>query len=143
MEEVRLAEQLGQMNLEHLKELYRLGESLTVQGEEGVLFCLYHARRSMLPGEIMARMGLTTGRVANILRQLEGKGLILRMQDAGDRRRVHVSLTEQGEALANRRYLEFTRRHQALLSYLGDADAREMLRLMQRCLSYFRAQPES
>ena len=137
MEDNRLTEQLVQMHFEHLKELYRLSDAVIAQGEDGVLLCLYHVNRSMLPGEIMARMGLTTGRVANILRRLEEKGLVLRLQDADDRRRVHVSLTDAGAEAAKALHVDFSRRQGALLGYLGEEDAREALRLLGRCLNYY------
>lgn len=142
VEDNRLTEQLIQMHFDHLKELYRLSDAVIAQGEDGVLLCLYRVNRSMLPGEIMSRMGLTTGRVANILRRLEEKGLVLRLQDADDRRRVHVSLTDAGVEAAKALHRDFTRRQASLLDYLGDEDAREALRLLGRCLSYYRAGAE-
>ena len=142
MESDRLTELLIQMHVDHLKELYRLGESLVAPGEEGVLLCLYREERSMLPGEIMGRMGLTTGRVANILRRLEEKGLVLRLQDGEDRRKVHVSLTEAGADGAEKLHRDFVAKQQALLDYLGESDARETVRLLGRCLSYYQTHSE-
>ena len=139
MEDSRLTEQLVQMHAEYLKELVQLSEDIVAQGEDGVLFCLYRAERSMLPGEIMARMGLTTGRIANILKRLEEKGLVMRLQDAQDRRKVHVSLTDAGSRSARSFLTRYVTRHQALIDYLGERDAGEMVRLLSRTLDYYRA----
>ena len=131
---------MDQMHYEHLKELYQLSELLAAQGESGVLFCLRYANRPMLPGELMNRMGLTTGRVANILKRLEEKALVQRIPDAKDRRRVHVSLTPEGAAAAEREYRDIGARHARLLAHLGPDDAAELLRLMERCLEWLASQ---
>ncbi|MBQ8081217.1 MAG: winged helix DNA-binding protein [Clostridia bacterium] len=134
----RQAEQLSMLHYEHLKELSLLAANIAGQGEDGVLLCLYVAGRTMLSGDIVDKTGLTTGRVANILRQLEGKRLIRRFQDAADRRRVHVSLTPEGFARAEALNAEANLAHQKLLAYLGERDSAELIRIMQRCFAYSR-----
>lgn len=135
MDNHALAERLMDACLNHIKALYRLSETVAPQGEDGALLCLRACRRPMLSGELVDRLGLTTGRVANILRQLEDKGLIERVQDTGDRRRVHVSLTRDGSAQADRLYDAHVRAQQTLLGALSEADAREAVRLLERCLA--------
>ena len=139
MENHALAEQMIQLCLDHFKATCRLSEAVALQGEDGALLCLRACERPMLSGELVERLGLTTGRVANILRQLEDKGLVRRVQDLGDRRRVHVSLTDEGAARADERYAALVRAHQRLLDGLGEADSREAVRLMRRCLAYYQA----
>ena len=106
------------------------------KGEAGVLLCLHQQGDSMLSGELMERMGLTTGRIANILKQMEQKGLIARCHDSGDRRRVYVSLTELGASCAEERLRQMNEAHVRILQNLGEEDAKELVRLMERCLDF-------
>ena len=133
-----LAEQLTQMHFTHLKELSRMGERVIAQGEDGVLLCLYSMRRPMLSGDLVEHMGLTTGRVANILKRLEQKGLILRTQDDEDRRKAHVSLTERGEALAQQKYADILQAYRQLLAHLGEHDSKDLIRILSRCMGFYR-----
>jgi len=142
MDYAALAEQAGRMQCEGLKELGRLAGLFAAQGESSVLLCLRRRNESMLSGELMERLGLTTGRVANLLRQMERKGLVLRRQDQSDRRRVYVVLTGLGEEAAEAQYRAVMGASRRLLEYLGEDDARELLRLMKRCMACMRALPD-
>ena len=80
--------------------------------------------------------GRTSGRVANILKQLESKGLIIRKRDDEDQRKVMVSLTSDGldkSAAAFRNLVDMNR---DLLMYLGDEDARDFIRVFERTLDF-------
>lgn len=132
-----LAEQVTQLCLERFRALYRLSEAVLPKGEDGALLCLREGGRPMLSGELVDRLGLTTGRVANILRQLEQKGLVRRAQDCDDRRRVHVALTDDGQARADERYAALVNAHCDLMDGLGEADSREAARLLERSLAHF------
>ena len=91
------------MHLEYMRVLDDIVERSATRGESGVLLYLYHVDRPMYPGELTEKLGLTTGRIANILKELERERLILRTPDVLDKRRVRVALTPEGEALARRR----------------------------------------
>ncbi|MGN0667091.1 MAG: MarR family transcriptional regulator [Huintestinicola sp.] len=68
-----------------------------MRGECKVLsYILNENRNDILPGEIAAGLEMTGGRIAGILRTLESKGYIVRRSDDEDRRRVLVSLTDNG-----------------------------------------------
>ena len=56
----------------------------------------------MTAGELSSRLSMATSRVAAVLGSLEKKGLLERENDAVDRRRVLVSLTQAGEALCEK-----------------------------------------
>ena len=49
-------------------------------------------------GAIARRVSLSQATVTSIMGRLEAKGLVVRAKSAGDRRRVEVSLTEEGRA---------------------------------------------
>lgn len=136
--ENRQAAYLTRMRYAHAKELSRLGLFTAASGEDGVLLCLYAHRDPLLSGDVTDKTGLTSGRVANILKQLEKKQLIQRLQDAEDKRRIHVRLTSRGRTQAEALIQSLHGQYSGLLSYLGERDGSELIRLLDRCLLYAR-----
>ena len=53
--------------------------------------------RKYQPGELAKELGLTTARIASILKTLEKKGYILRECSPEDKRKVFVEITENGK----------------------------------------------
>ena len=103
-------------------------------GERGILLYLHNIRDGVLSGDLSRDLGITTGRTAIALKNLEKKGLVSRSISETDRRCVVVHITEQGHAAAQ----EF-RRHAletlaATLSRLGEEDARTYVRLIKKIL---------
>ena len=131
-----MAERVCRMSFSHMRDLYRLCQSMAAQGEDAVILCLYLTNRPMFAGEFLEKLGLTTGRIANILKRLEEKSLVTRISDREDRRRVSVSLTEAGRQQAERQYLQSVQNHRELLAYLGEADAQELIRILSRALEF-------
>ena len=130
----QLAEELTRLHFENLSEVNRLESMVSNRGEDGVVLCLYSSERPLLAGELGEQTGLSTGRIANILRKLEEKGLVRRMQGELDRRCVHVSLTEQGSTYAQGLKNSAIQAHGELLERLGSTDATEFVRIMRRCI---------
>ena len=132
MDNQKLAEQICRMNIENLRQISRLSQAALAQGEDAVLMSLYFWDRPVFAGEFIEKLGLTTGRIANILKKLEEKRYINRTADREDRRRVYVSLTESGRQHAERRYEAMFRVHRELLDRLGPEDAMELMRILGR-----------
>jgi DNA-binding MarR family transcriptional regulator len=131
----QLAEELTRLHYENPVDIGRLGAIVPTRGEDIIVFCLYSSDGALLAGELGERTGLSTGRISNILRQLEGKGLVRRLQDEHDHRRVHVSLTEKGRAYAQQLETNAIEAHGALLERLGAHDAAELVRIVRRCIA--------
>ena len=53
----------------------------------------------LMVSEIGERLFLDYGTLTPLLKRLEAGGLVTRVRDAGDERRVHIKLTAQGRAL--------------------------------------------
>ena len=130
------AEKFSMFLYGHLKELGRLSAVVASQGEDGILSCLHAAGRELLSGELVARTGLTTGRIANILGQLEHKQMIERVQDGNDRRCVHVRLTQAGLKRAEALSAQSVSTIAKLFEHLGEKDSRELMRLSERCVRF-------
>ena len=135
MDENRLGEALWTMHLENMHALDSIVENSKTRGENGVLLYLYHVGRPLFPGDLTGNLGLTTGRIANILKMLEKSGYVVRRPDAVDKRRVLVALTPAGEKAAARRNEEAISYHTKLLSQLKPDEAKLFLDVLKRIVS--------
>ncbi|MEJ2315446.1 MAG: MarR family transcriptional regulator [Gammaproteobacteria bacterium] len=75
-----------------------LAASHGLTGPQALLLkALQHGKLSA--GELASRVSLSQGTVTDILNRLEKRGLIMRLRDTTDRRRVLVEATQQGLAV--------------------------------------------
>ena len=132
MDAMKLGETLWLMHLENMRALDQIVEKSRTRGESGVLLYLYHVNRPMFSGELTEKMGLTSGRIANILKGLESSGLVARTPDAQDKRRVQVALTPAGEAIAQQKNQDAIAFHAQLLSRLEEGEAQYFLDICAR-----------
>lgn len=86
------------------------------------------------PSKLRRSMGVSSARIAALLKHLEQKGWISRSADEHDERRVNVSLTDAGRELINSRRREAIERVAAALRSLGEEDTHEYVRLQQKML---------
>lgn len=104
----------------------------SASGEEGLLHYLAYKHDGVYSGVLKEQLGVGSGRMADILRRLEEKELIVRREDTEDCRRVVVHITELGREHAismNRRVLAWYGR---LREYLGEEDCQELIRLLKK-----------
>lgn len=107
-------------------------------GEDGVLYRLFIGREEgELAGDLARSMGLTSGRIANILKQLESKGYVKRTTGKSDRRQVNVRLTEQGRSHIQDVYEDNIRLIEENLRLLGKDDAGTYIRILGRIVELF------
>lgn len=92
-------------------------------------------RREAQPAEISASMEVSTARVTALLNGLERKGWVRRRPDPADRRKIRVAVTAAGEAVARRHRDAMLAYAERLLDGLGERDARELLRIMDRLIA--------
>ena len=132
MDATRLGESLWTAHMERMRTLEQILNRSCTRGESGVLMYLYHISHPMYPGELTEKLGLTTGRIANILRALESDGLIVRTPDVEDKRRVQVRLTPRGEAMAQAQYREAMAFHTRVTARLTPEETRQLLDMLVR-----------
>lgn len=72
-------------------------------GGEFFALSLLLAGAPSCPSALSRSMGVSSARIAALLKHLEQKGLVLRRTDEHDERRVNVSLTDAGRKLINER----------------------------------------
>ncbi len=130
--------QLAEKMLDIRAQLSHLpaGEAVTEAsgGEYLALSFLLMKGEKSCPSELRDRMGVTSARIAAMLKHLEQKGWVKRSADPDDERRVIVSLTGDGRAMINEWRSEALGRVAAALGALGEEEAREYVRLQQKLL---------
>lgn len=72
-------------------------------------------RGEMPQKELQKMLGIQAGSMSEIAAKLEGKGLIVRVRNEEDRRKVSLSITEQGRAWVSQRDEEHILRRRAEL----------------------------
>ena len=103
--------------------------SESLRGEAFALQYIAHHDGPVLPGEISGEMGISSARIAAALNSLEKKGLVMRRIDPDDRRRILVTLTQQGTEQARAHTEELLNNITQMLSVLDEHDAREYVRI--------------
>ena len=119
--------------IEKLQELNKIQRQkdidMELHGEPLVLRCIYQSNGGIWPKEIGEFMGVTSARVANVLNNLEDKGLITREIDKDDRRNIIVKVTQEGEIAAKESMRQFMEKAEVVLNLLGEKDAKEYIRI--------------
>ena len=113
---IRLAERV------HSSDAFRCMDEANA-GIGGTLRMLAEARKAetvVTAGDIAERLGVTTARVAALLKRLESKGLIARRRSEVDARVTEVVLTDKGAACVHAFYGEMRAQVAILIDELGE-----------------------
>lgn len=94
-----------------------------------IMRMLFDAEQPVLAGEISEKLELSTARVATALKTLESRGNIVRHAAESDRRKVEVSLTEQGKKALSRATDELFSLIGFMIEQVGEKDIWEFLRI--------------
>ena len=129
-----MAEEFCQMRIKNAKTAARIEDTVTVKGETNVLLLLAGAKEAILAGRIAKELNLSASRGTNILNSLEKKGLLERSSDKEDRRKVYISLTDEGKQLIARKHDEMVGRLEKVFYSLGEEDSKEYIRIMKKLL---------
>jgi DNA-binding MarR family transcriptional regulator len=88
--------------------------------------------------ELSAKLDVTPANMTHAIDPLVKKGYVERLDDPKDRRLVLIRPTEKGiEAVVSLRDA-FMKKCEGLMKFLGEDDTREMVRLMNLALNYFK-----
>lgn len=93
------------------------------------------------PGMLAACSHATPGAVSQTLKSLEEKGLIVRRRGEGDSRSVTISLTDTGHEFEKEGRRLHDERFMHMLEFLGEDDAREFVRIVNRMLEFEESHP--
>ena len=87
--------------------------------------------------ELCKRLNLVPGRMADILKRLEQKELILRIRMEDDRRVVKAHITDKGRQVSREKREEISREYEGLFKILDENEVKELIRLLRIVLSYY------
>lgn len=119
--------------LDHKKKRPPHGDmSASMRGEMAVMCMLANEEKPVTAGSISSTLHMTTSRIAAVLGSLQKKKLIERICDEKDKRRVLVTLTDEGMDFCKKRKQHIIDDMSYMLSQLGEEDARQFVRLMKR-----------
>ena len=96
------------------------------------LAVLEGAREPLSPTTIADRLIVTTASVTSLLDTLERRGLVERRADPSDRRRLLVSITDDGVAVVNAFLPELVALQTAAMSTLSEQQRRQLIGLLTR-----------
>lgn len=86
--------------------------------------------------ETSTKMEVTSPTITQLIKGLEAKGFVTRLNDQVDRRVVRVQLTEAGEEATNKAVNDFSATIQGLCDYLGDEKTRQFIELLNSSYQY-------
>ena len=109
----------------------------SLRGENAVLTYLVHHPTEVHPGELAEKLSLVPGRMADILKALEKKGMIRREKDPKDRRRVLVMITPKGIRNVTERREQIRSQYSGLYEALGLEDTVKLIELLVKVNQYF------
>ena len=92
------------------------------------LAVLEGAGRPLSPTTISERLLVTTASVTSLLDTLERRGLVARLRDPDDRRKLLVSLTEEGRQIVDQFLPEVVALQTAVMAGLSEAERQRLLR---------------
>jgi DNA-binding MarR family transcriptional regulator len=140
----RLGQSLWQFNKSFLQfHRAELQQSFTgcKPGAVGVLFTIRDYTkaegRAMKVSEISRLMHVTSPSITQFIKELEANGLVERQIDLTDRRSVGVSLTEQGEKIAQQVEAIFSASFRGLVEFLGEEESEQLAKLLSKAFCYF------
>lgn len=100
-----------------------------------VLKLLCDENKPLTSGEISQRMGVSTARVAVLLRKMSNRGYIVKQNPADDARVVLVSLTEEGRKMANAMQDEMCEHVAYIIDKMGMEKIDEFIKLSEELKS--------
>ncbi len=93
-------------------------------GSDGQFLSLLQLNGPLSPGRLAEVTGLTTGTVTGVIDRLERAGYVRRERDAGDRRKVLVTLVPEGMARMARHYETYGEHMAAVLQQRSPQELR-------------------
>lgn len=106
-------------------------------GEICILNYLVYIDGAALPSEMSLAMEISSARIAAILNSLERKEMISRKIDTSDRRKVLVTITDQGKTYVFEKRKHIHRNMERILRQLGENDSNECIRILDRIIEIY------
>ena len=102
------------------------------EGIGNVMRYLGQQAHPVTAGEISRNTGVTTARIAVLLKKMEEKGMITRSKDPGDSRKTLISLSSAGQEFHNTREAEFRSFIASIIDGVGMERLREFVEIQDQ-----------
>lgn len=103
------------------------------RGETKLLYALDNmGADSISPSELSDKLGITRARITAAVTALEKKGFVSRTMDAGDRRRMEISLTPAGRTHIYEKYRDLSQLARDLFSHLSQGEIESLIAILQK-----------
>lgn len=113
------------------RDQHRKGDGDLSIAQVRALFAL-DAREAATAGEIAEAARLSPASVTGMLDELEREGIVTRVRSEDDRRRVLVTLTEEGRAVLSKRRRRWLKRWEAAMEDVSERDLEAAAEVMRR-----------
>lgn len=107
---------------------------LSFKGENAILMLLNEYGGKSTPGKLCERIDFTAARLSAIIKSLENKGLVERIQNEEDKRSTIVAMTTEGYQHFMQLREEIIRNALTIIEQLGENDVKEFLRIVRRLI---------
>ena len=104
----------------------------TRKGKGFILAYLEEANSEVLAGDLAKEMGVSTARIAALLKTMEKEGLISRCNSPQDARRTIVKITPAGIQWINEAREQIVQNMELLLDKVGKDDLEEFIRVSRK-----------
>ena len=94
-----------------------------------VLAYLCKAEHEVIAGELARELGVSTARIAALLKNMEKNGLIVRQRSSDDARQTVVKITRAGAEFAEELKEQLLSKIELLLEKVGKRDLEEFIRI--------------
>ena len=102
------------------------------EAQFNILFLLKYKENPVTQADLGRRLVVTRASITSVLDRLEAKGLVQRLNVAGNRRIHHDELTKEGERLLDRIEPEYRLGLREATADLSEAECRQLTRLLER-----------
>lgn len=137
MEYSSLVKEACEIHMDFAKEIYQVIENFLSRGENRVLIWVWQQEKPCAI-DIVNHFGLSAGRVSNILKSLETKGLLFRKKKSDNRRIAYIILTEKGQKQAETIYQNLHDAFQEFFDKIGPEDALNFLNFEKKIMNMMR-----
>jgi DNA-binding MarR family transcriptional regulator len=110
----------------------RLVQSHGLTGPQALVLKEAGRGRSLTAGELATNVSLSQGTITDIVKRLEGRGLLVRERSSDDRRRIIITLTDRGRAIVARSLPLLQEQFEARFQELKDSEQDQLLFALQR-----------
>ena len=102
------------------------------QGETGALFYLTFVENNVSASRLSEKLNVSMPRIVSLINSLEKKELIIKKQDKEDKRKIIITITENGKNIILNKKEEAVYKISKIIECLGEEEYNEYIRLLKK-----------